>query len=49
MDDRPTLEDYKRKHSDYKTTIDGDRYVTTLIPGRGTCLMMIAEDYDGDD
>jgi len=45
MEDRPTLEDYREKHDDYKTVIDGNRYVMTLVPGKGTCLVPIQEDY----
>lgn len=45
MNDRPTLEDFNRKHDDFKTVIDGNRYVTTIIEGKGTCLVPIQEDY----
>jgi len=41
--EKPTLEDWKNKHPDYKTTIDGKKYCLQLIKGKGTCLVPIQE------
>lgn len=38
-----TIEDYENAHDDYRTIIDGKRYVTALTT-RGTALIVIEED-----
>lgn len=34
-----TKEEWDRKHGDFKTIIDGVKYVLSFIPGKGTSLV----------
>jgi hypothetical protein len=38
-----TFEDWREAHDDFRTTIDGVRYVCKLTT-RGTCLIPVKED-----
>jgi len=38
--DSLTVQDWKDKHTDYRTTIDGEKYVMNLCDNRGTVLVL---------
>jgi len=40
-----TIEDYENAHDDFRTTIDGKKYVTALTT-RGTALIPVEESDD---
>jgi len=36
-----TAEEWRNKHKDFKSIIDGQRHILTLVEGVGTCLIPV--------